>query len=62
MKAYHITHQSSGQHDSASNRFEEDYYNSKLTYSIRHLSIVGNVTQENLTDAIKKSLQICKLI
>ncbi|MEO8759447.1 MAG: hypothetical protein ABI448_01050 [Bacteroidia bacterium] len=61
MKSYHIISHNVNQYQTASTKFEEDFYNSKLTYSIRHLSLIGNIKEENINEAIKKSLQICRL-
>ncbi|MEI7582914.1 hypothetical protein [Runella sp.] len=41
--------------------FEDAFYNARRRYSLRHLIFSGDVTQENILDALQKSIQICKL-
>jgi hypothetical protein len=41
--------------------FEEAIYNSKLHYSLLHLSFAENISLENILEALQKSLQICQL-
>lgn len=41
--------------------FEDAFYNARRRYSLRHLVFSGDVTQENIMDALQKSIQICKL-
>ena len=41
--------------------FEEAIYNSKLHYSLRHLSFAENDLTENSINALQKSLLICQL-
>jgi len=59
MKAHLIIHPSSNKHKVALIEFEEALYNSMLHYSLRHLAFTGNVSQENISDALQKVLQIC---
>lgn len=41
--------------------FEDAFYNARRRYSLRHLVFSGDVTQENILDALQKSIQICRL-
>lgn len=40
--------------------FEEAYHNSKRYFSINHLSITGNISEENIEEAIEKAELICR--
>ncbi len=61
MTTFHIVPHSHHQHASASNKFEEDIYDAALIYSLKNMWLISDLTEENLTDAIKKCLQVCKL-
>lgn len=39
---------------------ENAFYESMLIYSIRHLKVFENISQENILNAIQKALQICQ--
>lgn len=41
--------------------FDDAFYNATLKYYLRHLAFMGNISNEILLDALKKSLQICYL-
>lgn len=41
---------------------EDLFYDAMLEYSLRHLMLIGNVTQESTSEALQKSLQICHLV
>ncbi len=43
------------------NGFDDKFYNPKLKYSLHHLAFIGNVSNEIIITALKKSLQICYL-
>jgi hypothetical protein len=43
------------------NEFDDGFYNPKLQYSLRHLAFIGDISNETLVAALKKSLQICYL-
>ena len=61
MKEHFITHHSSAKYWVGESDFEEAFYNSKLNYSLRHLAFDKNISQEIITEALQKSLQICVL-
>ena len=54
-----IIRYSSNNHHHFSRDFEEAFHDSKLQYSLRHLTFTGDVSQENLMDALEKSIQVC---
>ena len=56
-----VTHYSSTIHPLIENEFEDAFYNSRLQYSLRHVAIIENISQEDLMDALQRSLQICRL-
>lgn len=41
--------------------FEDAFYSSLCQYSLQHLPFVENISQENLLEALQKSLQVCHL-
>lgn len=41
--------------------FEDAFYNANRRYSLRHLVFSGNVSEDNIVDALQKSIQICNL-
>jgi hypothetical protein len=41
--------------------FNDAFYNPKLKYSLRHIAFMGNISNDIITEALKKSLQICYL-
>ncbi len=43
------------------NEFDDDFYNHRLKYSLRHLAFLGNISNEKMEDALNKCLQICYL-
>ena len=61
MKTNHITHYASNKNQSSLNEFEEAFYDSMLLYSLRHLTFIGSVSEENTMEALQKSLQVCYL-
>jgi len=56
-----IVHYSSSIHHPSSDRFEEAFHHSQLRYSLRYLAMIGNVSTENITEALQKSLNVCRL-
>ncbi|WP_395066481.1 hypothetical protein [Flavobacterium sp.] len=50
-------------HDYFSNLkdFEESIHNSKLNFSLLQLAFTENISNENIVEALQKSLQICAL-
>ena len=42
--------------------FEQAYYDSKLKYSLRHLTYIENISEEESNSTLQKSLQICQLL
>ncbi len=40
---------------------ENTFYDSMLLYSFRHLKSIEGISQEDLLEALQKSLQICRL-
>jgi len=60
MKTHAITH--TAKFEFSSNEFEEAIHNSRLTYSMKHLKVAGNISPEILLEALQKSLQICSLV
>ena len=61
MKTHYVIHHPSGKHSFASSEFEEALYASMLRYSLRHLTLSGNMSQEHITEALQKALQVCYL-
>lgn len=61
MKIENLTIYSSNEDQTALGEFEEAFYNSMRRYSLRHLPIVEEISQENLLLALQKSLQVCQL-
>ena len=43
------------------NEFEEAYHHSKRQYSINHLIFSGDISTDNLIEAIEKARNICRL-
>ena len=60
METHEIIHFPSNYHY-ISSEFEEAVYDSMLRYSLRHLTITGDFSQENIMEALQKSLQICQM-
>ncbi len=56
-----IIHYSSTTHQLSENEFEDAFYNSRLRYSLRHVTIMVNSSPENIGEAIQKSMQVCHL-
>jgi uncharacterized protein YerC len=44
-----------------SSEFEDAYYDSTLRYSLQHVAFIGDISTENIIEALEKSLQICRL-
>jgi hypothetical protein len=61
MKTNYITLYSSNEEQTTVGEFEEAFYNSLRQYSLRHLPFVEDISQENILEALQKSLQICHL-
>ena len=61
MKESIVIHHSSSKFWVGETDFEEAFYNSKLKYSLQHLSFDKNISQETITVALQKALQICLL-
>ena len=61
MKTAAITLYSSSINDFVISEFEEAYYNSKKLYSINQLTITGSFSEEQVIEALKKALLLCKL-
>lgn len=59
MKTDYITIYASNEDQTA--EFEEALYNSLRHYSLRHLPFIEEISQENLLEALQKSLQVCQL-
>lgn len=59
MKTEYITIYASNEDQTA--EFEEAFYNSLRRYSLRHLPFVEEISQENILEALQKSLQVCQL-
>ena len=57
MKTNHITLYSSNE-EQASGEFEEAFYCSMRRYSLRHLPFINDISQENILEALQKSLQV----
>lgn len=47
--------------DFYSNKIEESFYDSMLIYSLIHVSVLGNISEENTMEALQKSIKICFL-
>ncbi len=41
--------------------FEDAFYHSQLQFSLRHLIFTGDISTENIMEALQKALQICYL-
>lgn len=41
--------------------FEEALQNSMRRYSLRHLNFMDDVSQEQISEALQKSMQVCRL-
>ncbi len=62
MKTVHISSYPSCKHQFASWGFEDVFYTTKLTYSIRQMYLTGSFSTEIVIDALQKSLQVCCLL
>jgi len=62
METYHITHYSPIPHQLSPSAFEDAYYNSRLRYSLRHLTIIENISEELIQEALQKSLKACCML
>ncbi len=61
MKTNEVTLYSSNISQFSVNDFEEALLNSMRRYSMKHLPYTEEVSEENILDALQKSLQICHL-
>ena len=61
MKTNTINYSLARHYQFSIDEFDDNYYNPKLKYSLRHLSFIGNISNDILVEALKKSLQICYL-
>jgi len=43
------------------NDFEEALQNSMMKYSLRHLYFMDDISQEQILEALQKSMQVCRL-
>ena len=62
METYHITPYSPIPHQLSPTAFEEAYYHSRLRYSLRHLAIIENISEQLIQQALQKSLAVCSLL
>ena len=44
------------------NDFEDALQNSMRRYSLRQLNFMDDISQENISDAVQKSMQVCRLV
>jgi hypothetical protein len=44
------------------NEFEDALQNSMRRYSLRHLNFMDDISQEQITETLQKSLQVCSLV
>ena len=61
MKNYKIVPFASTNYFNDLSDFEEAIYDSKLHYSLRHLSYTENILPDKILEALQKSLRICQL-
>lgn len=61
MKINEVTLLSSNNNQFLVNDFEEAFLNSLRRYSMKHLPYTEEVSQENIMEALQKSLQLCHL-
>ncbi len=61
MKTYQITPFVADDYFTYLRDFEEAIYDSKLHYSLRHLTFAESISPENILEALQQSLQICQL-
>jgi hypothetical protein len=61
MKTDYITLYFSNEEQVAAGEFEEAFYSSLRQYSLRHLPFINDISQENIAEALQKSLQVCRL-
>jgi len=59
MKTDYITIYASNEDQSI--EFEEALHNSLRQYSLLHLPFIEEISQENILEALQKSLQVCQL-
>jgi hypothetical protein len=59
MKTDYITIYASNEDQSV--EFEEALHNSLRQYSLLHLPFIEEISQENILEALQKSLQVCQL-
>ncbi len=62
MKTDHTIYYPANTTQFSSTQIEEALYDSLLHYSLQHLKVVGNISQETILNSLKKSLQICSLL
>ncbi len=62
METHHVTHYSQTPHQLSPSAFEDAYYNSRLRYSLLHLAIIENISEEFITEALQKSLKVCHIL
>ena len=43
------------------NEFEEAFENSMRKYSLRHLNFMYDISEEQILEALQKSMQVCRL-
>jgi hypothetical protein len=42
--------------------FEEAMQNSMRKYSLRHLNLMDDISEEQISEALQKSMQVCRLL
>ena len=62
MNSNQITYYLSSKNQFVSSEFEDAYYDSTLQYSLKHVAFIGDISSENIIEALQKSLQICRLV
>ena len=62
MKTISIVRLPACRHQFASWGLEDDFYNSRLIYSIKNLSFTGNITTEVIIQSLQRSLRVCNLL
>jgi len=41
------------------NKWKDSFYESKLLYSLHHLTFVGDISNESIMEALQRSISIC---
>ncbi|MBC7412779.1 MAG: hypothetical protein H7331_10050 [Bacteroidia bacterium] len=61
MKTDSIIHYPSIRNEFSKNEIENTFYDAMLIYSLRHISFLDNFSDENIVEALQKSMQVCHL-